>query len=669
MMDLGRLDDLRTASLRRGLVEQPPGAPTPQPSYDANLGASLFFMASRADGVSPWGFLPTVRDRQLRAFLPHEPFTMSAIATITATNMGMNWQLEGPPGLVERTNDVFHNAQHGEGWESFVGRQSLDYFSQDKASFIELVRDFDTPNAPVLQFNQLDALRCWHTGNWDQPVIYQSRDGKWHGLKWYQVVTLAEMPVAHETLYGLQYSALTRIMMVSQILRNVFIQLEERTGGHDASTIYVVSGVRKAEIENAVKLAQSYAQAQGYQRFVQPVIVPTTDPMAKPEVTEIRLKGLPDGFSEKLDEYFKWFLVCISMGLLRDYQDFAPLPGGGLGTSAQSAILHLKTRGKGPAIWQKKIAHAINNRGMIPRAVTFKFDESDVEEEQARADILATYAQGYSSLVSQSIVDPSGIRQLMLEAKLMPQEVFDELEKRMVAVEAENKAREAAQLAALANGNRPPGNNGQRPSGGPDVRPDNAGTTSREGARESVLAMRGMTVDFSDERLVEEDKLTTRALRALEQQGRNVRSKLATSTSVKGAPGRSAVTIDLGGIEETLVQAQRDGVEQRDAALAAVADDTRKAIADAVKESTGKMIDAVKNIPAPVVNVEAAPAPVVNVEAPIVNIPAPVVNVPAPVVNVEQSKEAPRRQRVTKQVERGPDGRIVAVHETHEEEA
>lgn len=648
MMDLGRLDDLRTASLRRGLVEQPPGAPTPQPSYDANLGASLFFMASRADGISPWGFAPTVRDRQLRAFLPHEPFTMSAIGTIVATNVGMDWQLEGPPGLTDRTADVFHNSQHGEGWESFVGRQSMDYFSQDKGSFIELVRDYDNPNAPVLQFNQLDALRCWHTGNWETPVIYQSRDGKWHGLPWYSVVTISEMPVAHETLYGMQYSALTRILMVSQILRNVFIQLDERTGGHDASTIYVVSGVRKAEIENAVKLAQSYAQAQGYQRFVQPVIVPTTDPLAKPEVTEIRLKGLPDGFSERLDEYFKWFLVAISMGLLRDYQDFAPLPGGGLGTSAQSMILHLKTRGKGPAIWQKKMAHAINNRGMIPRAMTFKFDETDIEEEQAMADILLTNAQAYASLVSTSIVDPAGVRQLMLEAKLMPQAVFDELEKRMVAVEAENKAREAAQLAALANrpddAGRPPARN-QQGGGGPDIRPDDGGRT---GARESVLAMRGMTVDFSDERMVEEDKLTERALRALEQTGRDVRAKLRTTTSVKGAPGRSSVTFDLGGIEETMVQSQREDVARIEALTASV------------KETGDKMIEAVK----------AIPAPVVNVDAPVVNVPAPVVNVPAPVVNVEAAKERPRRRFVVdKEVQRGDDGRIVAVRETHEEEA
>lgn len=643
MMDFGRLEDLRTASNRRSLVEQPPGQPTAQPSYDANLGASLFFMASRADGFTPWGFAPTVRDRQLRGFLPHEPFTMSAIATITATNMGMDWQLEGPQALVDRTMDVFHNAQHGQGWEAFAGQQSLDYFSQDKGSFIELVRDFDTPNAPVLQFNQLDALRCWHTGNYDQPVIYQDRGGKWHGLRWYQVVTLAEMPVAHETLYGLQYSALTRILMVSQILRNVFMQLEERTGGHDASTIYVVSGVRKAEIENAVKLAQSYAQAQGNLRYVQPVIVPTTDPMAKPEVTEIRLKGLPDGFSEKLDEYFKWFLVCISMGLLRDYQDFAPLPGGGLGTSAQSMILHLKTRGKGPGIWQKKIAHAINNRGMIPRAVTFKFNEDDVEEEQARADILATYATGYANLVREAVLDPAGVRQLMLEAKLMPQTVFDELETRMKQVEADANARRDAALAAMANGgpppNQPPGNNGQRPSGGPSIAPDEG--NSRAGARESVLAMRGMTVDFSDERMVEEDKLTERALRALEQTGRDVRSKLRTTTSVKGAPGRSAVTIDLGGIEETLVKAQRENTAHVEAGLKTVADETRAALTDAIK----------------------------NIPAPIVNVPAPVVNVPAPIVNVEAAKEAPRRRVVvSKEVERGADGRIIGVRETHEEE-
>lgn len=651
MMDLGRLDDLRTASNRRSLVEQPPGAPTAQPSYDANLGASLFFMASRADGISPWGFAPTVRDRQLRAFLPHEPFTMSAISTICATNMGMDWQIEGDPGLVERTTEVMHNAQHGEGWESFVGRQSLDYFTQDKGSFTELVRDFDNPNAPVLQFNQLDALRCWHTGNYDQPVIYQSRDGKWHGLKWYQVVTLAEMPVAHETLYGLQYSALTRILMISQILRNVFLQLEERTGGHDASTIYVVSGVRKAEIENAVKLAQSYAAAQGYTKYVQPVIVPTTDPMAKPEVTEIRLKGLPDGFSEKLDEYFKWFLVAISMGLLRDYQDFAPLPGGGLGTSAQSMILHLKTRGKGPGIWQKKVTHAMNNRGMVPRAVTFKFNEDDVEEEQARADILATYGSGYASLVAQSILDPAAVRQLMLEAKLMPQNVFDELEKRAAQMEADAKARQQEALAALANNRPPPGANtrpGQQSSGGPDVSPDEGNPV--RGARESVLAERGMTVEFSDERMIEEDKLTDRALRALEMTGRDVRRQLG-ATADKSAPDPPK-TIWMGnGARKTMHNLE----------VTIPPPEVRIDMAEMIKEVKGLRAD-IQNQPAPVVNVDA---PVVNVPAPVVNVPAPVVNVepgPAPIVNVEAAKEEPRRRRVVveKHFERDENGRMLS---------
>jgi len=41
------------------------------------------------------------------------------------------------------------------------------------------------------------------------------------------------------------------------------------------------------------------------------------------------------------------------------------------------------------------------------------------------------------------------------------------------------------------------------------------------------------------------------------------------------------------------------------------------------------IVDAIKAIPAPIVNVD----PVINVAAPVVNIPAPIVNVAAPVIN------------------------------------
>lgn len=482
-------------AIRKSIVEPQPGA-LQQPGIMDALGldasTGLFFLASKADGVVPWGHAPTFRDRQLRQLLPLEPYTLSAIATIIATNMGLSWVLDGPTGTVSRAQDVLHTAQFGEGWEAFIGKFSLDFYTQDKGAFAELVRDANDWRAPVIGINALDAGRCWHTGNPLVPVIYQDRRGRWHALEWWQVITATEMPASHELLYGLQYCALTRILGITQILRNTITLLEEKTGGRHTRTVHIVSGVKEGAITAAMTMAQKNADDQGLLRYIQPVIVTGVDPENPPTLTSIALADLPDNFSEHLDDWFKWFLVAISMGLLRDYQDFAPLPGGGLGTSAQSQILHLKTRGKGPAIFQKKIEHAFNFRGVVPQNVTFRFDEHDLEEESARSELFDKYARGYSALMSAGALDAQAVQQLMVDNEMIPQELFDELQKRDITGPPPVSD---AIPAASDRANRP--------------------GDQRANDQDSALGQRGMTYEFDEERVLVEDGLTAKAQTAL----------------------------------------------------------------------------------------------------------------------------------------------------------
>ena len=74
----------------------------------------------------------------------------------------------------------------------------------------------------------------------------------------------------------------------------------------------------------------------------------------------------------------KWDIAVLALAFLVDYQEFAPLPGGNLGTSAQSQVLHMKSRGKGPGLFMKLFAHFMNFGGVLPRSVTFEWDEQDV---------------------------------------------------------------------------------------------------------------------------------------------------------------------------------------------------------------------------------------------------------------------------------------------------
>lgn len=519
-------------------VPQPGAQQTPNVSASPDF-PGIFFLAGTADGIIPWGVAPTMRDRQLRAFVPRESLTMGAIGTCIATNEGLDWQLDGPPRTVARAQDVLHNAQWGEGWETWIGKISMDWYTQDKGFFTELVRDENKPEAPVIGFNHLDAARCWHTGNPETPVLYQDRLGKWHGLTYWQVVKGTEMPAPHETLYGLQYCALTRILHISQVVRNIFQLQLEKTGGRFDRAVHVLSGIGNEEFQAGLARARTISNDQGLERFSTPIVIPTIDPNAEPKLVTLALADLPDKFSETLDTYMKWYLSIIAMGLLRDYQDFAPMPGNGLGSSTQSQIMHSKSKGKGPAIFQKKIAHIFNFMGVIPKNCNFSWDESDIEEEASRATIFGNYSTAFGALIDAMVIDPEAARALMVKNKMMPQDMLDELNARELEFPAAQLQAEQFQAsqetARLRFGSDGPGggaNDNTTAQGDQDVNPDTTppeelNKRRRGGQRELELGERAMTLDFDDERVMVEGKLTARAQRALTLHGRDIRRKLA----------------------------------------------------------------------------------------------------------------------------------------------
>jgi hypothetical protein len=513
-------------------------------SFDS-LGEALLYAAGQtSDGIRPWGTQPTLRDRQLRSFLTQEPYTMSAIGTVIARNMGLAWHLDGPSQQVEQTQEMFHRAHFGQGWETFGTKIGWDYQTQDKAAFMELVREEDNPRSPVVMFNQLDAGRCWHTGNPHVPVIYQDRLGRWHGMKWYQCLTLNEMPVGHETLYGLQYCSLTRMLVVSQIMRNILRIDEERSGGRWSRSLHILSGVKKESIEDALKEKQEQADNLGLMRYMLPAILTTTDPLVDPKLVTLSLSERPTDF--KMDEYFSWYMTAMAMGLLVDYGELAPLPGARLGTGQQSQVMHAKSRTKGVAIWTNKIEHQFNFFGVVPRAVSFKYDDKDLDEDKQRADVFLAYSQAFTQLLQVEAIDGQAAIDLLLDNQLMPQDVADGLLQRLKQAAAEQKAADLAQQRAMvqqaaanqANPNRPPAPNGApRDVSLPDnenataSRTQSASTvTDNQRAKElgTMNGQRDVTVELGNvERVVAEDRLTREALRALESMGKVMKHKLA----------------------------------------------------------------------------------------------------------------------------------------------
>jgi len=392
---------------------------TPTPSLDSSL---LWMVAQAGDEITPWGVRPKLRDRQLREFYPTESLFSSALGVVTSRNAGFTWTVEGPPRVAARVHQILEDADSGRGWVSFISKLSVDLYTQDYGAFIEIVRDGNSPEGALLAINPLDASRCWHTGDPEKPVIYEDIEGKFHELDWWSVVPLAELPTPRERLYGLQVCALSRLLLAAQITKNIAIYTKEKTGGRNAQAIHLIAGITNSQIQDAISQVKGEADAKGLMRFLGPLLVGSVDPKANIDVKTVELTSLPDNFNA--ETVFKHYVSQIAMAFLADYQDFAPLPGGGLGTSAQSEMLHQKSKGKGPAVFRKLIVQAMNFR-ILPCVTEFQFEEQDPDADEQQARIKLTRAQERAVRIVSKELTTGEARQLAMDDGDLPEELFE----------------------------------------------------------------------------------------------------------------------------------------------------------------------------------------------------------------------------------------------------
>lgn len=377
-------------------------------------------IGSFADDITAWGRDVFRRDRQLRDFWPTEPFLASAINSIVQARANLDFILDGPPRTVRAVQQMLLLSDLGKGWQTLQQKVALDLLTQDNGAFVEIVRTRNNPNAPVINLTHLDSGQCQRTGQHDFPVIYTSEKGNRHKLAWYQVLTFEDMPSPIQSMHGVQYSFLTRVLRAAQILKDVGIFKREKISGRNPGRIYLVGGVQTKFIDDKLKNEARHADNMAYTRYQLPVVIGSLDPNAPVSLEQIDLREVPDGFDE--DATLKWYIANLALGAGADYQDFAPLPGGGLGSGQQSEILHRKSKGKGHETWRKLWEHSLNFRNILPKSVTFEYQENDIEEKQDEAKLQKVIAETLKIYSDTGILTQPVIWQMMQDAGILKPE-------------------------------------------------------------------------------------------------------------------------------------------------------------------------------------------------------------------------------------------------------
>lgn len=382
-------------------------------------------LTSSVSKIEPWGRDWAKRDRQLAEFFLEEPFLTSAVYNIATTRSALSWELDGPPRTVKQTKDMLMESDKGGGWISLMFKVAVDLLTQDNGAFVEIVRKPPArgrrPEAmPVLGMVHLSSRRCVRTGDPREPVIYTNKDGDLIPLKWYQVITFEEMPHPSDDFRGRQISFVTRVLKAAEIIKEITKYKEEKVSGRFNRALHLVGGVAQHEIEDIQNKGQLNADNMGLTKYMQPIILASLDPNAKVSHEQIDMATLPDAFDEEVT--MKWYITLLAMASGGDFQDFAPLPGGNLGTASQSETLHRKSRIKGTQLWMKLIEHKLHYHKVIPSNVTFRYLQQDAAAEAEQVEIAKNRAQERQIRIASEEITPEIARQIAVDTGDLKQE-------------------------------------------------------------------------------------------------------------------------------------------------------------------------------------------------------------------------------------------------------
>jgi hypothetical protein len=389
----------------------------------------VFLLAGVADTIPAWGTLG--RDRELDKFWRTEPLLAGAVSSMCFKLAALDYKLKGPVRKVMRAENMFRNAEFGQGWTSLVSMVTSDILTRDNGGFIELMRKRNNdPTDPVVGLAHLDSSRCVRTGDPEYPVIYEDRVHKFHKLRWFQVIPLVDLPSSQEAKNGLGFSAVSRVLSAAQFLRTVSIYKREKLSGKRIPAILFAQGVRRGAIEQALNEALEKQKQEGLSVYTKPVILASPDAGAPVDVKVVELAGLPDGYNE--DTVMKWYITTLALAFGTDYTEFAPLPGGGLGSSTQTTVMSARSRGKGAGILTQLYEHNLNYYA-LPQAVTFEFASSDPTAEADRINLKFMRARERNLRVQSQELTPAQALELAVNDGDAPESFLQAADVRVLA--------------------------------------------------------------------------------------------------------------------------------------------------------------------------------------------------------------------------------------------
>lgn len=408
-------------TIRQSVQEFPPAI---------NTGA-FFAQTVRGPILPPYGTKD--RDRVLRLMYRNEFNTLvqGTISAIAKKFITTPWEVVGDKkrliwlpnkhgqlksiSAVEHYQIMLQTAQFGAGWEVFASRLLEDFFTQDFGAVVELIgpgEPIGPIEGPVMGIAQLDAGRCFITGNPYYPLMYFSLiSGALHRMHAGRVVRFVDSPSPDERFFGIGLCALSRAIAVANRQMYMGMYIQERVDDKPTPGVWLWQGVTDQQRQTLIQKYIREQESQEVPVFGKTLHVASVNVDAPLDLKQLAFSQVPEKFDWIQYNSLDVDAVALAFGI--DRQELWELAGKGLGSGAQSEILAQKARGKMIGFLFQNIERLINRR-VLPRDFEFKFNYRDENEQSAIMEQNLKLAQTAQTLAAiPGAVTPLEIRSFL----------------------------------------------------------------------------------------------------------------------------------------------------------------------------------------------------------------------------------------------------------------
>jgi hypothetical protein len=435
------------------------------PSSDVMAGGALFWVAlgQRLDEEPRWNAIyPNWRDRYLLDFSRSEPMLASALYSMKTRIGTLNHDLNGPPRAKKNAQDLLLKPGMGDDLSTIVQKLSNDLDVSDNGAFLELWRPGNPENAPpkgspVLGFGHLDSRLCWRSFDPEHPVWYTNPvTGKVHKIHKDRVKFTADNPQPVELARGIGFCAVSRALRLVRMFRSMEIFADEKVSGRFVRAIGAISGVSAGQVKRALEQHKDDQDSKGYVVYneIPFLIDPSTEGRNDIKILLQDLASIPDGFSFKDSADLYAYILAFCFGV--DAREFWPATQSGA-TKADATVQNMKARGRGIGNRIQTIEMLL--RAALPETVTFEYDFTDDDQDEAQARIRGMKVNYLGQLVQHGAINPLEERAIAIAEGIIDGVLLESLE---LPVDSDSSANQDDQQDGLEanaeNAAKPPSN-------------------------------------------------------------------------------------------------------------------------------------------------------------------------------------------------------------------